>query len=288
MTLLRLATLLLVMSLALGTGGQEPRPRAPSMAKTAAPGIGVSFPRGIIAFEKLYSLLKASGGFIYIPVEQLNRSTGTLLLLGPSTSRLQTPAASRVIEMFHGGPPLRKGHEVLPFLVGSGAWCRLFSRLRPRGPGGRPLVILATPRTRAMATGILERCSDKGITPRVKVVTSEDSALAYIGKLFKVPTPPWGLQLTHDLETLSPKVLELALRLQYRRGILLFVRTRHEVLAGGIAAWEPLYSPQDLNSWLTGHPVDFPEQLFYNPLVVRALEVREPPFKALGGKPKSW
>ncbi|MBU1238938.1 hypothetical protein KKF84_18325 [Myxococcota bacterium] len=257
-------------------------------AMFAAPNaIQVSFPRGIVSYEKFFSLCRARG-FSYLPMEKVPQSSGTVLLLGVKASRLKTGSGTRAVELFHNGPPITAGHGIIPFSVQASSWCKLFRQLKPKSPKLSPIALLSTPALQTQSRRMLEECKITGLTTTVQIMKSEDVALAFIGKLFKAKRPPWGIHLAHDIETLSPKVLELALRLQYRRGILIFVRTKHEVLAGGIAAWEPLMTPEGVESWLQNGAAEFSEHLYYNPLVARALEIHDRQFVSLGGKPKSW
>jgi hypothetical protein len=254
--------------------------------------IAVVFPEEIIEFERFWTKLKSLGKFKRANLKNSQPTTKKILALGPSAAKFLKNNKGEVWELFVAGSPIVKKDKIIPYQSPPQKWVNLFLKIKPKNKSNSPLVFLTTPRLKTDSLAVAELCKEVGILTRVIVVTSEKMALQSLISIHNKKTSTWGIKLAHDLKIITPRVLFLSLKLQYRDGIPIFVRTKHEVLAGGIATIEPIMDPQwVLNRFLsteTKPPYTKQAKLFYNTQALKSLRIKTTLLKEMKGQPISW
>ncbi|MDA3862618.1 MAG: hypothetical protein PF689_01985 [Deltaproteobacteria bacterium] len=203
--------------------------------------IQVIYPQGVLEYEKFWQKMKKYPSYERVFLKNYQPdSKKKSVTFGPEAARKVKSAKN--LELFIAGRALRAGHSIFPRQADPQNWVRLFSKLN-LAPGS-VILILSSPRLKAYTAKIAAASHLRGIKTKTVVLENRTKSFKFLIKLYKNPQKYncGAVFLAHDLQVFSARILGFALKIQYSRGIPLFVRTKHEVLAGGFATVEADYA----------------------------------------------
>ncbi|MGM0596543.1 MAG: hypothetical protein ACQES9_05830 [Myxococcota bacterium] len=243
--------------------------------------IQVIYPQGVLEYEKLWQKLKKYPGYERVLLKSYkpdpNKKSVTF---GPEAAR--KVKSDKNLELFTAGAAIRSHHSIFPRQAAPKSWVRLFSKLK-LAPGA-VVLILSSPRLKAYTAKIAAASRLRGVKTRTVVLENRTASFKFLIKLYKNPRKfnCGGLFLAHDLQVFSARILGFALKIQYSRGIPLFVRTKHEVFAGGFATVEADYAISGkVQSGSLEQRLRLDEQVYINSKTSRFLLFKEGSFKDL-------
>jgi hypothetical protein len=249
--------------------------------------IHVAFPKGVLEYQRLWLKLYSLGNVKKTSIKNLKNFKGNLITFGKTTS-LKAPNNKNVWEMFICGNPLKKQHNIIPFQSSPEKWAKLISSSVTTKK--LPILLISTPRVSNYLNKIKVELNKVKVKSKLVTAKSEKEGLKILSVFYKTgKIPYWGIFLAHDLTILNSRILAEVLKIQYKMGVLSFVRTKHEVLAGGFATSEPYYNYKSIIEIILKGKKTNPitSKFYYNPLAGKSLNIKTAKLKNIGALPIS-
>lgn len=191
----------------------------------------IFFPTRVVDFEKLVN----EGSLV--PIDDCPKSGG--FVAGWEMS-LKCSNIPDIKEVFVSGEPVSDKHTLIPWEVEPEHFARIIRSVFTPENCKLGIHIMASRRLHKYSILLTKAIKESGLKASSETIENEVVALKSIALLYRKSKQAHSAILPlNDPGVITPLVLRELLQLQFRRGIPLIVRSRHEVFTGGLFAVEP-------------------------------------------------
>ncbi|MBU1219609.1 hypothetical protein KKF34_17825 [Myxococcota bacterium] len=225
----------------------------------------ILFPSRVVDFEKLVN----DGNFK--PIEDCPKAGG--FVAGWEMS-LKCSNVSGIKEVFVSGEPVSDKHTLIPWEVEPEHFATIIRSVFSPETCKQGIHIMTSRRLHKYSILLSKAINQSGLKATSETMETEVVALKSIALLYRKRKQAYSAILPlNDPGVITPLVLRELLQLQFRRGIPLIVRSRHEVFTGGLFAVEPIMT---LDFIKNPNPQTLSYKKYFNPKTAFSL--------GLGGK----
>lgn len=187
---------------------------------------------------------------------------------------------SGIKEVFVSGDPVSSNHTIIPWEVAPDDFAGIIKSVFPDGNLKKSILIFSSLRLSKSTYKLEASLKNSGLNAKIEIHNNELNALKTIANLYrKKEILHFAILPMNDPGVITPLVLRELLQFQFRRGVPLIVRSRHEVFTGGLFAVEPVLTQNDLKTFPHNKGLGFKK--YFNPRTASSLGLGSQIFEKL-------
>ncbi|MBN2724813.1 MAG: hypothetical protein JXR95_12140 [Deltaproteobacteria bacterium] len=177
-------------------------------------------------------------------------------------------------EIFVAGEPVSKNHRIISWDVPVQEWVTVAGKIHEKTRPEGKILITGSSRLEKYGNLLKSEFIKSGLKVQLKLFSDEVSILKMVASLRKINRNRYWLIIPlDDPDVVTALVLKELFQIQYRYGVKIFVRSKHEVLMGGLLSIEVAYTPTYINAVINGDNPQIKLKKHYNPDACESLDI---------------